>query len=91
MREEIALLADVQAALERGDGAKALTRLDGHVTTDRQLLAERSAARILALCLLGRDTEARRAALVFMHAHPASVQRTAVERSCAGTKKSGER
>jgi hypothetical protein len=88
LREEISLLADVQAALERGDGAKALARLDGHVTADRQLLAERSAARILALCLLGRDTEAQRAALAFTRAHPTSVQPTAVERSCAGPKKS---
>jgi hypothetical protein len=85
VREELALLAEVQAALRRGDGASALRRLDAHVTTDRQLAAERSAARVLALCALGRVQEARRAAAVFVREHPGSVQRDAVERACAGT------
>ena len=82
VREEIQLLADVRAALARGDGAAALRRLDEHVTADRQFSAERSAARILALCSLGRVAEARRAADAFLRDHPRSVQRTAVERSC---------
>jgi hypothetical protein len=83
LREEIALLTEVQAALERRDGATALGRLDQHQTLDRRLLAERRAARILALCLLGRRQEAEQAALAFVREHPTSVQRTAVERSCA--------
>ena len=85
VREEIQLLADVRAALARGDGASALRRLDEHVTADRQFSAERSAARILALCSLGRVAEARRAADAFLRNHPRSVQRTAVERSCASS------
>lgn len=91
LREEIALLADVKAALARGDGTTALRRLDGHVTTDRQLLAERRAARIFALCAVGRVDEARLAAREFLRNDPTSVQRAAVERSCAGTKPSDER
>jgi hypothetical protein len=91
LREEIALLADVQAALERGDGATALRRLDEHVTSDRQFVAERRAARILALCAAGRAAEARRAAAAFLRDHGGSVQRSAVERSCAGTKTNADR
>jgi hypothetical protein len=91
LREEIALLAAVQRALDRGDGAAALARLDRHATTDRQLMAERSAARIRALCALGRVDEAQRAALEFVRAYPASLQRAAVERSCAGSHRFGER
>jgi hypothetical protein len=83
VREEIQLLADVREALARGDGAAALVRLDEHVTTDRQFAAERSAARIFSLCSLGRTREARLAADAFLRDHPRSVQRTAVERSCA--------
>jgi hypothetical protein len=91
VRGEIALLADVRAALGRGDGAAALARLDEHVTNDRQFLAERRAARILALCALGRADEARRAAAAFAQEHAGSVQRSAVERSCAGGAIDGER
>jgi hypothetical protein len=83
LREEIALLAEVQAALERGDGATALRRLDGSGGADPRLLAERKAARVLALCLLGRTEEAERAARAFLRGHPKSVQRSALERSCA--------
>lgn len=84
LREEIAVLAAVQAALDRGDGATALQRLEEHPSADRRLLAERRAARILALCLLGRTPEAEQSARTFLREHPSSVQRTAVERSCAG-------
>ena len=91
LREEIALLADVQRALDRNDGATALGLLERHVTTDRQLAAERAAARIHALCALGRVDEARGAALEFVRAHPSSLQRPAVERSCGGTNRRGER
>jgi hypothetical protein len=86
LRKELALLADVQAALERGDGATALRRLDAHVTVDRQFIAERRAARILALCALGRVQEARDSAAIFLRKNPGSVQRAAVEHSCAVSK-----
>lgn len=83
LRDEIALLSEVNAALARGDGATALKRLDEHDAAERRLLAERKAARIRALCLLGRAQEAERLARLFFREHPTSVQRTAVERSCA--------
>lgn len=86
LQKELALLADVQAALERGDGTTALRRLDAHVTVDRQFTAERRAARILALCALGRGKDAREASAIFLQENPGSVQHTAVERSCAGMK-----
>jgi hypothetical protein len=89
VREELSLLTDVHAALARGDGASALRRLEAHVTEDRQFVAERAAARVLALCTLGRVNEARRAATIFVREHPGSVQRAAVERSCAGVKSGG--
>jgi hypothetical protein len=83
LRDELALLAEVQATLKRGDGEAALRRLDEHVTTDEQLLAERDAARILALCAAGRATEAREAAGAFVLRHPASPQRAAVAGACS--------
>lgn len=91
LRDEISLLTGVQSALERGNGAEALRRLDEHTTSDRQLLAERRAARITALCLLGRVPEAQALAAVFLREHAQSVQRPTVERSCAATKAHPER
>jgi hypothetical protein len=83
LEAELALLREVQAALRRGAGNEALRKLDTHRTRDRQLLAERSAARILALCAVGRVEEARRAAQVFLKQHPRSLQRAAIVESCA--------
>jgi hypothetical protein len=83
LRDEITLLTEVKAALDRGDGATALRQLDRQAPVDGRLLAERRAARIFALCLLGRTEEAAQSARVFFREHPASVQKAAVERSCA--------
>jgi hypothetical protein len=83
LRGELELLQRVQAALKRGDAAAALRELEAHRTTDGTLLAERRAARILALCQLGRVDDARRAAAVFVERHPDSLQRAAVDGSCA--------
>jgi hypothetical protein len=91
LRREIELLAEVRAALERGHAGEALRRLDEHVTADRQFAAERSAARILALCSLARVSDAREAAVAFFRNHPGSVQARAVERSCAGERTNDER
>jgi hypothetical protein len=83
LRAELELLQRVQAALKRGDAAFALHELEAHRTEDSTLLAERRAARILALCQLGRIADARRAAAVFAEQHPDSLQRAAVDGSCA--------
>jgi RNA polymerase sigma-70 factor (ECF subfamily) len=87
LREEIEMLSRVQAALKRGDGAAALHELDSHQTADRALLAERQAARILALCLVGRVAEARRAAAAFARDNPDSPHRQAIASSCANPKR----
>jgi hypothetical protein len=83
LRAELELLQRVQAALKRGEASSALQALDAHQTTDSTLLAERRAARILALCQLGRIDDARRAAAAFVKQHPGSLQRAAVDGSCA--------
>jgi hypothetical protein len=89
LRPEIALLERVQAALRDGDGATALRELDAHRTADRMFLAERQAARILALCMLERVAEARSAAQRFAAQHPESPQRAAIEGSCANPRRIG--
>jgi len=86
LRRELELLRSVQSALKRGDGQAALRELDAHRTADRELLAERQAARILALCLLGRVAEARRGAREFSIRHPESLQHEAIMSSCANPK-----
>jgi hypothetical protein len=83
LRAELDLLQRVQAALKRGDAAFALSELDAHRTADSTLLAERRAARILALCKLGRIADARREAAVFAEQHRDSLQRALVAGSCA--------
>lgn len=83
LQQELQLLERVQTALKRGDGNLALHELEAHQTTDRTLLAERDAARILALCELGRTAEARSAAAQFRRRHPSSIHRQAIELSCA--------
>jgi hypothetical protein len=86
LRDELAQLAQVQGALQRGDGAAALLLLnDATTAAGTQLVAERETARILALCALGRDEEARLRAVGFRHRHPGSIQLMALERSCAET------
>jgi RNA polymerase sigma-70 factor (ECF subfamily) len=87
LREELTLLGEVRAALQRGDGAYALRMLDGHVTADRQLRSERQAARVLALCAVGRKREAERAAEAFLRQYPSSPHRAAIAGSCAAGKK----
>jgi hypothetical protein len=82
LRGELSLLSLVQAALQRSDGGEALRLLDEHHTSDRQLAAERAAARVFALCAAGRDEEARNAAAAFARDYPSSIQTSAVARAC---------
>lgn len=88
---ELALLQRAQAALRRADGESALRELDAFGGSGGQLLAERRAARVLALCSLGRVAEARALAAELLRAEPSSVQRAALERSCANPSRMGER
>jgi hypothetical protein len=82
---ELALLGKARAALRAGDGSRALTLLDEHARTfvGGQLSAERQAVRILALCSLGRTSDARAVANQFFHQHPHSPLTQRVASSCA--------
>lgn len=83
--EEAALLRSAKAALARGDGASALTTLGDHERRfpHGTLAPERQASRVLALCALGRASEARAAASSFLAANASSPLARGVERSCA--------
>jgi hypothetical protein len=91
LRAELELLERVQGALRRGDGEAALRELAGHRSADRTLRAEREAARILALCLAGKEAAAQAAALRFLREHPGSLQRDAIATSCANPSRKGAR
>lgn len=88
---ELALLRRAQAALQRGDGAGALRELDALADGGGQLLVERRVARVLALCSLGRIAEAQRLAAEVLRTEPGSVQRVALERSCANPSRNRQR
>jgi hypothetical protein len=87
---ELELLQRVQSALRRGDAALALSVLDAHRTDDRSLLAERQAARIVALCMLRRTNEARLAARDFLRHHPNSIHREAISSACSNLQRIDE-
>lgn len=90
LREELAILETAQQALKNGDGEAALRELDRPVTKDGQLLPERQAARILALCAVGREAEARAAIDRFDRDHPGSAHREAIGRGCTNLQRIGE-
>ena len=91
LQAEIALLGEAHRALNSGDAAGALA----HLTAYRErfphgvLREERDVERVLVLCRLGRDAEAREAARAFLRSHPRSPLVPRVERACAGSS-SGE-
>jgi len=82
---EMALLASAQAAIQRGDYATALARLDDHQRAfpGGVLSEERTAARVVALCGAGRQAEARSLASAFLARHPTSPLAPRVRASCA--------
>jgi hypothetical protein len=84
LREETSLLHSAQAAL-RTDPARALELLDEHARRfpSGVLREERSAARVLALCALGRAAEARAEAARFVATWPRSLHADRVRASCA--------
>lgn len=74
MSAELALLREAHAALERGEGQRALAILDAHGERfPRAALAEeREAARVFALCSAGRIEASRSAGRAFLASHPKS-------------------
>jgi hypothetical protein len=84
LQEEAALLAEVQGALRKGQGAAALSKLESY---DRRfptgmLRAEADAARVFALCGSGRVEKARAAATRFVQRYPSSPAAARVQAAC---------
>jgi hypothetical protein len=84
--DETRLIGAADAALRAGDGASALLRLDEHARSfpDGVLAEERSAERVLALCALGRDADARTEADRFLSDRPRTPLAAKVRASCGG-------
>jgi hypothetical protein len=86
---EVRLLSDAQAAVRGGDAARALALLDEHAQRYPKgaLGEERDAARVAALCALGRNAEARTLADRFLRTVPDSPHAGPMRASCAGAPK----
>lgn len=87
LTEESRALGRVNQALRAASPAAALAQLDQQ---DREfaggaLVAERAAARVLALCAAGRTGDAKAKADAFLREHPDSPLRARVLGSCAGS------
>jgi hypothetical protein len=79
-------LSAVERALRNGRAAEALALLDQQERTFRggKLDLERQAARIIALCAVGRQAEARAFAARFLARAPSSFLAARVRNTCAG-------
>jgi hypothetical protein len=84
LMEETRRLREARAALKGGDAARALSLLDERGAAGAQLREERAAARILALCDLGRVADARALGARFLAESPRSPLADRVRASCAG-------
>src|SRR5262249_14174595 len=78
---ETGRLREVHAALRDGDPNRALALLD-QSPGGEELSEERGAARIVALCKIGRKDEGRAALVAFVAAHPRSPHVDRVRRAC---------
>ncbi|HEX6271711.1 MAG TPA: hypothetical protein VFZ53_01660 [Polyangiaceae bacterium] len=83
---EIELLARVNAAVNAGDGRRALELLADYDRRFRPSILgeERAAASVLSLCAAGRKAEARAAAARFARSWPRSPLSGRIASSCAG-------
>jgi hypothetical protein len=81
---ELALLQDAHAALRANDGLRALRILDEHTRRfpNGALGEESEAARVFALCQVGRPAEARDVAGRFLREHPRSPLAPRVAHAC---------
>ncbi|MBC8073999.1 MAG: hypothetical protein IAG13_37110 [Deltaproteobacteria bacterium] len=81
---EIAHMQAARAALARGDTDAALRELAAHERAGAraQLVEERKALRIEALCLAGKRAQARAEAKLFEQAYPRSTHRERVAAAC---------
>jgi hypothetical protein len=81
---EMALIAAAQTAIQSGDYATAIAKLDEHQRSypSGVLSEERTAARVVALCGAGQQAEARSVATAFLARHPSSPLAPRVRASC---------
>jgi len=84
LREEVALIAAVKAALEAGRPADAMAGLDQHARdfSHGELALERRGYRAIALCRLGKETQGRGAGRIFIKAHPTAALAGRVRAAC---------
>jgi hypothetical protein len=84
---ELSLLSAAQAALREADGRRALGLLEKHAATcpSATFWEERSAARVLALCLLHRESQALAEAAQLASLAPRSPLLARLRTSCAAT------
>ncbi|MCY0993756.1 hypothetical protein OV203_41850 [Nannocystis sp. ILAH1] len=84
---ELKLIAQIRGALKQGDSARALAGVDEHARrfgVRGQLVQERLAYHVEALCLAGRVADARRVARDMLDKWPDSTHAPRVKSSCAG-------
>ncbi|PCC72734.1 hypothetical protein SAMN02745121_01851 [Nannocystis exedens] len=84
---ELKLIGQIRGALKRGDSAGALAGVDEHERrfgARGQLVQERLAYHVEALCLAGRVADARRVAREMLAKWPDSTHAPRVKSSCAG-------
>lgn len=81
---EIALLDEAQRALISGNPERALQLLDQHARAFPRgtLIEERTAARVIALCALGRATAARAESAAYLRRFPSSPLAERVRAAC---------
>jgi hypothetical protein len=86
LEAEARLLGEADRALKHGDAPTALRLLDEHAKQypASVLEPERSTDHVLALCTVGRVTDARREGAVFLAAHPSGPLASRVRSSCGG-------
>ncbi|MEI9948844.1 MAG: hypothetical protein WDO74_07625 [Pseudomonadota bacterium] len=86
LAEEVALLSRAETELHAGRPAKALLALGEHQRKfPRGVLAEeRTAARIQALCALGRNDEANAQLTQLLHISPKSAHEERARQACRG-------
>lgn len=77
-------LREAHGALQSGDAKAAMALLDEKGAAGAELRQERAAARVLALCQLGRVDEAREAGAKFLRENARSPLADRVRASCAG-------
>ncbi|MDC0717010.1 hypothetical protein [Nannocystis bainbridge] len=83
---ELKLIAEIRGALKRNDSARALAGVDEHARrfAGGQLVQERIAYHVEALCAAGRVADARRVARDMLAKWPDSTHAPRVKSSCAG-------